>query len=88
MVPRPRSSSECHSSLLSRMTSCRCCNNCEQVREAYRLKGWAFNNADGIVQCEREGWTDKLKEQANEGCAMYGYLLVNKVCPDLGALVT
>ena len=33
-----------------------CCNTCEAVREAYRKKGWAFNNADGIVQCEREGW--------------------------------
>lgn len=49
------------------------------MREAYRLKGWAFNNADGIVQCEREGWTNKLKEQAEEGCTVFGFLLVNKV---------
>lgn len=21
-----------------------CCNTCEDVREAYRRKGWAFNN--------------------------------------------
>eukprot|EP00052_Salpingoeca_macrocollata_P006266 m.52557 g.52557 ORF g.52557 m.52557 type:complete len:390 (-) comp15340_c0_seq1:31-1200(-) len=57
----------------------RCCNDCEKVREAYRKKGWAFDNADGIVQCEREGWSDKLKKQANEGCSVYGYLHVNKV---------
>jgi len=56
-----------------------CCNTCEAVREAYRKKGWAFNNADGIVQCEREGWSDNLKAQAEEGCSMHGFLLVNKV---------
>lgn len=56
-----------------------CCNNCEQVREAYRKKGWAFNNAEGITQCEREGWSDTLKAQADEGCSMHGFLLVNKV---------
>jgi hypothetical protein len=27
----------------------RCCNTCEDVREAYRLKGWAFVNADQIA---------------------------------------
>lgn len=57
----------------------KCCNNCDEVREAYRLKGWAFSNADGIVQCEREGWTNKMKEQADEGCSIFGFLLVNKV---------
>eukprot|EP01098_Paradermamoeba_levis_P013553 TRINITY_DN6209_c0_g2_i1.p1 TRINITY_DN6209_c0_g2~~TRINITY_DN6209_c0_g2_i1.p1 ORF type:complete len:395 (+),score=84.60 TRINITY_DN6209_c0_g2_i1:80-1264(+) len=57
----------------------KCCNNCEDVREAYRQKGWAFSNPDGIEQCAREGWTDKMKDQQNEGCQIYGYLLVNKV---------
>ena len=56
-----------------------CCNTCEQVREAYRQKGWAFNNPQGIEQCTREGWTDKLKEQVNEGCRAHGYLEVSKV---------
>lgn len=27
-----------------------CCNNCEEVREAYRKKGWALTNADLIDQ--------------------------------------
>ena len=30
-------------------------------------------------QCVREGWRDKLKEQKDEGCQVYGYLEVNKV---------
>lgn len=32
-----------------------CCNNCEEVREAYRKKGWALSNPDLIDQvCENE----------------------------------
>ena len=30
-------------------------------------------------QCEREGWTQMMKDQAEEGCSMFGFLLVNKV---------
>ena len=28
-----------------------CCNTCEDVREAYRRKGWAFNNPKVGVVC-------------------------------------
>eukprot|EP00053_Salpingoeca_punica_P006196 m.59415 g.59415 ORF g.59415 m.59415 type:complete len:394 (+) comp13577_c0_seq1:87-1268(+) len=69
----------CESCYGAETEALKCCNTCEQVREAYRLKGWAFNNADGIIQCEREGWSAKLREQANEGCIIFGYLEVNKV---------
>eukprot|EP01111_Echinosteliopsis_oligospora_P002808 TRINITY_DN1439_c0_g1_i1.p1 TRINITY_DN1439_c0_g1~~TRINITY_DN1439_c0_g1_i1.p1 ORF type:complete len:384 (-),score=111.29 TRINITY_DN1439_c0_g1_i1:153-1304(-) len=55
-----------------------CCNTCEDVRDAYLKKGWGFN-ADGVVQCEREGFTKNLQEQQGEGCQVYGYLEVNKV---------
>jgi len=57
----------------------RCCNTCEDVREAYRRKGWAFNLPDGITQCEREGWTEKLRSQKDEGCRVKGYVEVSKV---------
>lgn len=57
----------------------RCCNTCEDVREAYRKKGWAFNSPEGIEQCNREGWTAKMKAQEKEGCQVFGYLEVNKV---------
>ena len=55
-----------------------CCNTCEEVREAYRVRGWAFANAENIAQCKDEGFTEKLLEQSGEGCQVYGYLLVNK----------
>ena len=28
----------------------RCCNTCEDVRKAYRTKGWALKDPDGIEQ--------------------------------------
>ncbi|KAL5501557.1 ERV46 [Sanghuangporus vaninii] len=56
-----------------------CCNTCEEVRQAYVNKGWSFSNPDSIEQCVREHWSDKLKEQANEGCNISGRLRVNKV---------
>ena len=28
----------------------RCCNTCEDVREAYRKKGWALSDVDDIKQ--------------------------------------
>ncbi|KAJ3747117.1 Sec1 family-domain-containing protein [Lentinula detonsa] len=56
-----------------------CCNTCEEVRTAYINKGWSFSNPDTIEQCKNEGWSDKLKEQANEGCNIAGRLRVNKV---------
>ena len=49
------------------------------MREAYRLKGWAFSDPDGIEQCEKEGFSDNLRLQSDEGCKIYGSLDVNKV---------
>ncbi|GAB2217221.1 hypothetical protein Droror1_Dr00000393 [Drosera rotundifolia] len=56
-----------------------CCNSCEDVREAYRKKGWALSNPDLIDQCKREGFLERIKEEEGEGCNVYGFLEVNKV---------
>ncbi|XP_051147136.1 uncharacterized protein LOC127262479 [Andrographis paniculata] len=56
-----------------------CCNSCEEVREAYRKKGWGLTNPDLIDQCKREGFVQKVKEEEGEGCNIHGSLEVNKV---------
>ncbi|KAI0826786.1 Sec1-like protein [Trametes gibbosa] len=56
-----------------------CCNTCEDVRLAYVNRGWSFNRPDSIEQCVQEGWSEKLKEQATEGCNIAGRVRVNKV---------
>lgn len=56
----------------------KCCNTCNDVREAYRLKTWKFDPR-GIEQC-RDGLTSEREELAlKEGCQIYGYLEVNRV---------
>lgn len=52
------------------------------MREAYRRRGWAFKSAETIEQCKREGFVQKMQEQKNEGCQVYGFLEVNKVSGD------
>ncbi|XP_038986731.1 endoplasmic reticulum-Golgi intermediate compartment protein 3-like isoform X1 [Phoenix dactylifera] len=56
-----------------------CCNSCEDVREAYRKKGWGLTNLDQIDQCKREGFIQRIKDEEGEGCNMNGLLEVNKV---------
>lgn len=62
-----------------------CCNTCEDVRNAYRKKGWSFEQAmaseEGIAQCVRDNYIDDLNEQSEnkEGCNLHGTIQVQKV---------
>jgi hypothetical protein len=72
----------------------RCCNTCDQVRAAYRLKNWHFSPI-GVEQCKTDLINSHVNLQASEitkdsqmvdslikskeGCRMYGHLEVNKV---------
>ena len=56
-----------------------CCNTCEEVREAYVQKSWAFGKGDHIEQCEREGYGERIQAQRREGCRLEGVVRVNKV---------
>lgn len=76
---KPLDPGRCESCYGAESALLKCCNTCEDVREAYRQKGWAFTNAGEIEQCKREGFSDRIKEQQNEGCRIFGYLEVNKV---------
>jgi hypothetical protein len=35
----------------------RCCNSCEEVREQYRKRGWAFVAADSMEQASRAAFS-------------------------------
>jgi endoplasmic reticulum-Golgi intermediate compartment protein 3 len=56
-----------------------CCNTCAEVREAYAQSSWAFGRGEGVEQCEREHYAERLDEQRKEGCRIEGGLRVNKV---------
>ncbi|XP_002530273.2 endoplasmic reticulum-Golgi intermediate compartment protein 3 [Ricinus communis] len=69
----------CGSCYGAEMSDDDCCNSCDEVREAYRKKGWALTGVDLIDQCKREGFIQKVKDEEGEGCNIYGSLEVNKV---------
>ncbi|KAE9605475.1 hypothetical protein Lal_00025250 [Lupinus albus] len=56
-----------------------CCNSCEEVREAYKKRGWGLTNSDLIDQCKREGYVQKVKDEEGEGCNIHGSLELSKV---------
>ncbi|XP_030746045.1 endoplasmic reticulum-Golgi intermediate compartment protein 3 isoform X1 [Sitophilus oryzae] len=56
-----------------------CCNTCEEVRDAYRIKRWALDNVEDIEQCKHEKFNEKLKTAFTQGCQIYGNLKVNRV---------
>ena len=52
-----------------------CCNTCDEVKNAYRKKGWSFEGQGrGIAQCLRDDYIEDLNEQAEqaEGCNLHG----------------
>ena len=65
-----------HSSISEMCLSCygaeafpgQCCNTCEQVRDAYRKKGWAISPTSDVEQCKTDQYAKDLETQRNEGC--------------------
>jgi hypothetical protein len=74
-----RAKAKCGSCYGAETEELRCCNTCQQVREAYRKKGWAFSVLDDIAQCSKEGFVDSVEDQKGEGCNIEGWLEVPRV---------
>ena len=61
------------------MKSYRCCNTCEDVKEAYRIRKWAIVDSSRFEQCKNDKSVEKMKHAFTEGCQIYGYIEVNRV---------
>ncbi|XP_029038334.1 endoplasmic reticulum-Golgi intermediate compartment protein 3 isoform X1 [Osmia bicornis bicornis] len=57
----------------------KCCNTCDDVREAYSHKNWAFPDPATIKQCQNDKSVEKMKTAFTQGCQIYGYMEVNRV---------
>lgn len=59
---------------------CSCCNTCQEVIDAYRVKRWNPNPED-FVQCKNEKITGKAQSEnaLKEGCQIYGNMEVNRM---------
>ncbi|XP_075441000.1 uncharacterized protein LOC142486275 isoform X3 [Ascaphus truei] len=51
----------------------RCCNSFDDVREAYRRKGWAFKTPDSIAQCKREASARRWKSRGTRAAKCTGF---------------
>ena len=71
----------CESCYGAEVKETECCNTCNDVKEAYRRRGWAFpdNGYTSIAQCKREKKNHTADFKIGEGCLIYGHLEVNKV---------
>ena len=38
-----------------------CCNTCDEVRDAYRRRGWALGQDTNVKQCEHDEYLESLK---------------------------
>ncbi|XP_019878488.1 endoplasmic reticulum-Golgi intermediate compartment protein 3 [Aethina tumida] len=70
---------ECGSCYGAALDPKKCCNTCEEVREAYRERRWALDNLENITQCKNEKFSERLKTAFQQGCQIYGNLIVNRV---------
>lgn len=55
-----------------------CCNTCEEVKEAYRLRRWQIHETQ-IEQCKSSATSQQIQKAFKEGCQLYGYMEVNRV---------
>eukprot|EP01138_Halocafeteria_seosinensis_P015195 gb/GECG01015508.1/.p1 GENE.gb/GECG01015508.1/~~gb/GECG01015508.1/.p1 ORF type:complete len:405 (+),score=47.57 gb/GECG01015508.1/:1-1215(+) len=76
----PHDADYCGSCYGAESDSFKCCNTCDDVKQAYSAKGW--NSADVLnqaEQCRREREVKGLVSKEGEGCRIYGSMEVNKV---------
>lgn len=57
----------------------KCCNTCDEVRQAYSAKQWSLTNVQNVVQCKDDDYLQAINTQTGEGCHVWGHLSVNKV---------
>eukprot|EP00108_Taenia_solium_P002875 TsM_000376500 transcript=TsM_000376500 gene=TsM_000376500 len=64
---------------LERKRDNQCCDTCESVLEAYRVRGWSVSDPEVFEQCKDEKEAGSLAAIGQEGCRLVGQLGVNKV---------
>lgn len=52
-----------------------CCNTCDDVRRAYKRRGWILKDTKEIKQCKKERAT--TKDESGEGCNVHGVVALS-----------
>nr|CDS26476.1 endoplasmic reticulum Golgi intermediate [Hymenolepis microstoma] len=79
MLKLKRNESYCGSCYGAGKDDKQCCNTCEAVVEAYRIRGWSVKDPLAFEQCKDEKSAGSLGAIGQEGCRVVGKLGVNKV---------
>lgn len=61
------------------MADKKCCNTCDEVKEAFMASNIALEEADQKEQCIRESLAEETLAQEGEGCRFQGKMFVNRV---------
>ncbi|CAD5230009.1 unnamed protein product [Bursaphelenchus okinawaensis] len=56
-----------------------CCNTCEDVKQAYEVRGWTIEDITTIEQCKNDEFVQEMRKHKDEGCRIYGHVDVAKV---------
>ena len=54
-----------------------CCNTCDDVKRAYKVKGWHLQNPMDIKQCQEENALKAKIDRENEGCNVHGLIALD-----------
>lgn len=57
----------------------KCCNSCEELKEAFIASDLSLEDADQKEQCIRESLMEEKLAQEGEGCRFTGKMMVNRV---------
>lgn len=57
----------------------KCCNTCDELKEAYIASDLSLEDAEAKEQCVRESFADEQLAEEGEGCRFQGLMMVNRV---------
>ncbi|KAL1504256.1 hypothetical protein AB1Y20_010665 [Prymnesium parvum] len=66
----------------------RCCNSCDEIREAYRERRWGFPDENTFEQCRRDARLRHTRVEEGEGCNLFGTMQVARVTGSLNLAPT
>uniref|UniRef100_T1JD18 Endoplasmic reticulum-Golgi intermediate compartment protein 3 n=1 Tax=Strigamia maritima TaxID=126957 RepID=T1JD18_STRMM len=78
VIPNATNETTCGSCYGAEGPDRKCCNTCDDIQEAYRIKGWGIQKLELFEQCKLVSLVQKLLFKENESCQVFGYLDVNR----------
>lgn len=69
----------CGSCYGAALNATQCCNTCDEIRAAYRLRRWGFPDENNFEQCRRDVRLRHNRIEEGEGCNLFGTMELARV---------